>query len=122
MSTPDKNTVNTEANAAKTAITDAANAAFIAAADIVIAEMVAQGKFKVTLPVVKPASMTAVTAYYRGLQYGVSMDNCDSWGRADWPGLYSFPYGSPFYPYNYICNCQAQCSITIYWSASNCFY
>ncbi len=122
MTTPTKDDVNTAAKAAQVALKDAANAAFIAAADIVIAEMAAQGKFKVAkIPVLKPASMSDIAVYYRALGYGVVFDYCDSWanmegGWGDSPTTY--PYNSffpSFYSFFYICNCRRQCNIKISW-------
>ena len=119
MSTPDKDTVNAEAMAAQVALKDAANTAWEASADIVIAEVAARGKYSVTLPVLKPASMSDISEYYRALDYGVCFDQCDSWsGAAEWPGPFSYPYGAffpSFYSFFFICNCKHQCHITISW-------
>ena len=122
MSTPTKDTVNAAAKAAQIALKDAANTAFITAADIVIAEMVAQGKFKVAkLPVLKPASMSDLATYYRGLGYGVCFDECSSWngteggwGQEPW----TYPFGAffpSFYSFFFICNCKQQCTMSISW-------
>ena len=115
MSSPTRDTENAAALAAKIALKDAANMAFITAADIVIAEMVSQGKFKVSLPVLKPASMSDISTYYRALGYGAFYNNCSSWDQTEWPGIWTFPYGSPFFPFYHICGCRQQCSITISW-------
>lgn len=55
MSTPTKDTVNAAALAAQLALKTAANTAFIANADIVIAQVEANGKFSVELPIIRPA-------------------------------------------------------------------
>lgn len=117
MSTPNKATVNAAALAAQLALKNAANAAFIADADIVIAEVEAQGKFKVKLPVLKPASMKDIATYYQALGYGAFYDQCSEWNEPMWPGPWSYPFGyfSSFYPYWHICNCKQQCYITISW-------
>lgn len=114
MTTPNKDTVNGAALAAQTALKDAANLAFIAAADIIIAEMQNQGKFKVSLPVIKPASFSDISTYYMNLGYGVFYGQCSSWGEAEWAGVWSYPYSS-FYPSFHICNCKMQCNMTISW-------
>ena len=114
MSTPDKNTVNAGALAAQIALKDAANLAFITAADIVIAEVEAQGRFRVHLPVLKPASLLDISTHYRDLGYGVTYRDCSSWNTAQWPGPWSYPFG-PFYSLYHICNCKAQCKVEISW-------
>lgn len=121
MSTPDQPTVNAAAQAAQDAIRTAANSAFIADSDIVIQEMVAQGKFAVSLPAIKPASMKDIATYYRNLGYGVTYEWCSDWGcEFQYPFQYPFYPDYPFYAYYafwQVCTCKQHCKITISWKS-----
>lgn len=118
MSTPTQATVYADALAAHTALKDAANAAFVADADNIIAAVAAQGKYSVSLPVLKPASFSDIAQYYMNLGYGVQFDQCSGW-QAPWAGQFptQYPYGdfSSFYSFFYVCSCKLQCKMTISW-------
>jgi len=121
MSTPTQATVYADALAAHAALKDTANAAFIADADTIIAAAVLRGKYKVTLPVLAPASFSDIAKYYMDLGYGVEFDQCSGW-QIPWNGQYptQYPYGSfsSFYSFFYVCSCKLQCKMIISWG--NC--
>jgi hypothetical protein len=117
MSTPTQATVNAEALASKIALKDAANAAWILAADAIVQEMQARGLFSVELPVPAPASMKDLSDYYRALGYGWYYGRCDSWGDfGEWPGVWSYPYTSESYlSLMYVCRCKQVCTAILSW-------
>lgn len=120
MSTPNESVVNAAALAAKLAIKTEANSAWILNADTIIAEMAARGKFSVTLPVPKPASMHDLSIYYRNLNYGFWFGQCQGWVgdfSNPWGGGFNpnYNWGSSFYSYFYTCNCKEVCNVIISW-------
>lgn len=121
MSTPTQAVVYAAALAAHIALKDAANAAFIADADAIIAAAAAKGKWSVGLPVLKPASFSDIAKYYMDLGYGVQFDQCTGW-QIPWDGQFptQYPYGSfsSFYSFYYICGCKIPCNMIISWG--NC--
>lgn len=72
MSIP-RSTAETNAQIADDAIEAAANARFIAAADIQIAEAIAQGRFWVDCITTDHIGIRTVFQYYANLGYGVSL-------------------------------------------------
>ncbi len=73
MSTPNATTVNTTATTAQTAIMTAVDNAWIAAADIAVADAASRGLFMVRLSIdVDNLNLQAIVAYYEGLGYIVS--------------------------------------------------
>ena len=116
MSTPTKDTIHAAALAAHTAIKDAANLAFITAADIVIAEQEAQGHFRVELPCKRPASMLDISTHYRDLGYFVKFEECSGWNfiNGAWPGVWTYPYTS-WHHHHLVCNCKNGCKLMISW-------
>lgn len=73
MSTPTRSQAQIDAQAAEDALVAAANARFILASDIQIAEAINQGKFFVNCITEDNISPRTVFQYYANLGYGVSL-------------------------------------------------
>jgi len=71
MSTPTRSKAEIDATAVQTALTDAANARFIAAADIQIQDAIAAGQFFVNCETGDDIDPRTVFQYYADLGYGV---------------------------------------------------
>jgi len=72
MSTPPASTVNANATAAQTAIMSDAEATFIAAADIAIADSASRGLFQVRLTLNDYVNLQTIVTYYQNLGYVVA--------------------------------------------------
>jgi hypothetical protein len=71
MSVP-ASTTNTNATAAQTALQDAANANFIAAADAAIADSASRGLYLVRVTLFENVNLQTIVTYYQDLGYLVS--------------------------------------------------
>lgn len=113
MATPIESVTNAAALAAANIIKSAANARFIADADIAIASAASQGKLQVCLSSLKDMSFKDVSNYYVALGYKIGMYGC-TWGNCQPSNLFG-QFWLNYWNNNQICTCTPPCKIIILW-------
>lgn len=123
MSTPTQSEALAAAMAAQSALTDAANALFIANATNVINDLISQGKYEVFLNHVKHVSFKDISTYFRGLGYTTGVPTCPSWEFGYFYGQYWTGWEWGWWRDRQICGCGTPCKILISWqgpASGNC--
>lgn len=108
---------NTNATAAHLALETAANAQFIANADLAIADATTQGQFCVYVYSLKYMNFQTILDYYLALGYVIGMPSCQTWGcnPAGLFGQFWVDYWGHVWHTHKCCRCRLPCQVVISW-------